>query len=206
MTTALTGKERRFLRALGHDLDPVVQVGKLGLTEGVAAATDVALDTHELIKLKVGTECPEPVADIAEALAPQVQAELVQVLGRTILLFRMSAKNPKVALPGRKMTKPSRSQAKSKPKRRPPRGRSSDGAAPRERGAPATGSAAGRGAPGRGASGRGAPARGAPARGAPARGPSHRGAAGRGAAEHDDSPDRRPAAGRRASTSRKTPR
>ncbi|MBL9025393.1 MAG: ribosome assembly RNA-binding protein YhbY [Myxococcales bacterium] len=199
MTTALTGKERRFLRALGHDLDPVVQVGKLGLTEGVAAATDVALDTHELIKLKIGTECPEPVADIAEALAPQVQAELVQVLGRTILLFRMSAKNPKVPLPGRKMTKPSRSQAKSKPKRRPPRGRSSDGAAPRERGAP--GSAAGRGAPGRGASGRGAPARGAPARG-----PSHRGAAGRGAAEHDDSPDRRPAAGRPASTSRKTPR
>jgi RNA-binding protein len=201
VTTALTGKERRFLRALGHDLDPVVQVGKLGLTEGVTAATDVALDTHELIKLKIGTECPEPVADVAEALAPQVQAELVQVLGRTILLFRMSAKNPKVPLPGRKLTKPSRSQAKSKPQRRPPRGRSSDGAAPRERGAPATSSAASRGA-----SGRGAPARGAPARGPSHRGAAGRGAAGRGAVEHDDSPDRRPAAGRRASTSRKTPR
>lgn len=119
MTTELTGKERRFLRSLGHDLDPVVQLGKLGLTDGVVAATDVALTTHELIKLKLGTECPEPIEDVAEALAPQVRAELVQVLGRTILLFRPNPKNPKVPMPGRKMTKPSANQAKSKPRRRP---------------------------------------------------------------------------------------
>jgi RNA-binding protein len=119
VTTELTGKERRFLRSLGHDLDPVVQLGKLGLTDGVVAATSVALDTHELIKLKLGTECPVPVEEVADALAPQVRAELVQVLGRTILLFRPNPKNPKVPLPGRKMTKPSTSQAKSKPRRRP---------------------------------------------------------------------------------------
>ena len=144
MTPALTGKERRFLRALAHDMDPVVQLGKLGLTEGVVGATDVALDTHELIKLRVGTECPEPVQDIAEALAPQVRAELVQVLGRTILLFRINPKNPRVPLPGRAMAKAPRSQAKSKPKRRPSRARPGDGGATAERGA----------APARGAAGR----------------------------------------------------
>jgi RNA-binding protein len=118
VTLELTGKDRRFLRALGHDLDAVVQVGKLGLTDGIVAATDVALDAHELIKLRLGTECPEPVADIAGALAPAVNADLVQVLGRTILLYRPNPKKPKVALPGRPIPRAPTNQAKSKPRRR----------------------------------------------------------------------------------------
>lgn len=112
----LSGKDRRHLRSLGHGLDPIVQLGKQGLTDGVVAATDVALTTHELVKLKLGTECPEPPADVAEALAPRVSAEVVQVLGRTILLFRKNPLKRKVFLPSEPPPKAS-TQAKSKPRR-----------------------------------------------------------------------------------------
>jgi RNA-binding protein len=114
--TPLTGKDRRFLRSLGHNLDPVVQLGKLGLTDGVVGAADIALSTHELIKLKLGTECPETPDDVGAALAPRLKADLVQVLGRTVLLFRPNPLKPKIALPGRELKKPA-NQAKSKPQR-----------------------------------------------------------------------------------------
>lgn len=95
----LTGKQRRHLRALGHDLDPVVQLGKLGLTEAVTAAVDAALEQHELVKVRLGTECPDDRHDVAERLAPALSAEVAQVLGRTILLYRRHPKEPKIKLP-----------------------------------------------------------------------------------------------------------
>jgi len=96
---SLTGKQRRHLRALGHHLDPLVQLGKHGLTEGIVSALDQALETHELIKVRVGTECPDERGDLAEKIPPAVRAELVQVLGRTILLYRRHPKEPKITLP-----------------------------------------------------------------------------------------------------------
>ena len=50
----LTGKQRRYLRSLGHHLDPVIHVGKEGISEGLIGAADVALEEHELIKIKLG--------------------------------------------------------------------------------------------------------------------------------------------------------
>jgi len=96
---SLTGKQRRHLRALGHHLDPLVQLGKHGLTEGIVSAVDQALETHELVKVRVGTECPDERGDLAEKIPPAVRAELVQVLGRTILLYRRHPKEPKITLP-----------------------------------------------------------------------------------------------------------
>jgi RNA-binding protein len=95
----LTGKQRRHLRALGHNLDPVVQLGKLGLTEAVTAAIDAALEQHELVKVRLGTECPDDRHDVADRLAPALRAEVAQVLGRTILLYRRHPKEPKIKLP-----------------------------------------------------------------------------------------------------------
>ena len=95
----LTGKQRRHLRALGHDLDPVVQLGKLGLTDSVVGAVDAGLERHELIKVRLGTECPDERHDVAERLAPAVRAEVAQVLGRTLLLYRRHPKEPKIKLP-----------------------------------------------------------------------------------------------------------
>jgi RNA-binding protein len=97
--TALTGKQRRHLRSLGHDLDPVVQVGKQGLTEAIIAAVDEALGRHELIKVRVGTECPDDRHDVAERLGPAVKGEVAQVLGRTVLLYRRNPKEQKIQLP-----------------------------------------------------------------------------------------------------------
>jgi len=96
---SLTGKQLRHLRALGHHLDPVVQLGKHGLTEGIIAAVNDALETHELVKVRIGTECPDERHDVAERLPPAVRAELAQVLGRTILLYRRHPKEPKIQLP-----------------------------------------------------------------------------------------------------------
>jgi RNA-binding protein len=96
---SLSGKQRRYLRGLGHNLEPVVQLGKLGLTDSVTAAVDTALDEHELIKVRIGTECPDDRHEVAERLAPSVKSEVAQVLGRTLLLWRKRPKDSKIQLP-----------------------------------------------------------------------------------------------------------
>jgi RNA-binding protein len=95
----LTGKQRQHLRALAHHLDPVVQIGKEGVTEGVSKATERALLDHELIKVRIGTEVPDERQDAARALADATKAELVQVLGRTCLLYKRHPQKPKLKLP-----------------------------------------------------------------------------------------------------------
>jgi RNA-binding protein len=84
---ALTGKQRRKLRALGHHLEPVVMVGQQGVTDAVVAATAQALWDHELIKVKIN-EGPEERKEAAAHLAQAAEAELAQLLGRTALLFK----------------------------------------------------------------------------------------------------------------------
>jgi RNA-binding protein len=96
---ALTGKQRRALRALGHHLDPVVALGKEGVTDALIAAVEQALNDHELIKLKVGESSPLDRHEAAEALSEATGAEVAQVLGRTILLFRRNPEDPKVEVP-----------------------------------------------------------------------------------------------------------
>jgi RNA-binding protein len=95
-----TGKQRRHLRALGHHLEAVVQIGKNGATEGVVAAVIEALEQHELVKVRIGTECPDDRDDIAEQLGPATGSAVVQVLGRTLLLYKRHPKEPKIELPG----------------------------------------------------------------------------------------------------------
>jgi RNA-binding protein len=95
----LTGKQRRHLRALGHALEPVVQIGKQGLTESVIAAVDEALARHELVKVRIGTECPEGRDEVAGRIAPAVKGEVAQILGRTLLIYRRHPKAPKIQLP-----------------------------------------------------------------------------------------------------------
>jgi len=96
----LTGKQRRALRALGHHLEPVVQIGKDGITEGVIAALEQTLLDHELVKLKVGESSPIDRHEVAEVLSQATRSEVAQVLGRTVLLFRRHPEKPKIALPG----------------------------------------------------------------------------------------------------------
>ena len=87
---------RRRLRAAGHHLSPVVQVGKDGVTEAVLRQIDQALLDHELVKVKVGTETPDDRFGSAEALlAGSEGAQLAQILGRTVLLYRRHPRKPR---------------------------------------------------------------------------------------------------------------
>lgn len=95
----LTGKQKRHLRAMGNEMDPILQVGKGGITETVVTQTDETLEARELIKCRVLQNCSEEPKTVAEELAEQVQADLVQVIGRNFLLFRASKNKPVIVLP-----------------------------------------------------------------------------------------------------------
>jgi RNA-binding protein len=93
------GRVLRYLRALGHHLEPVLYLGKEGVSEGLAAETGRALLAHELIKVKVQQEAPMDRHDAAAELAAATAATLVQTLGRTFLLYKRHPKEPKIQFP-----------------------------------------------------------------------------------------------------------
>jgi RNA-binding protein len=95
---SLDGKQRRKLRALGHHLTAVVQVGQEGVTGGVLAALEQALWDHELVKVKLGSEDRDLRKEQAAALAAGTGAELAQVLGRTVLLYKPNPDEPRIEL------------------------------------------------------------------------------------------------------------
>ena len=96
---SLTGKQRRYLRGLGHALEAVVHVGKDGVSDAVTTTLGQALETHELVKVKLGQNTPEDRHSAADELAARTQSELVQVLGKAILLYRAHPEEPRIELP-----------------------------------------------------------------------------------------------------------
>jgi RNA-binding protein len=86
---------RKALRAAGHHLSPVVQVGKEGVTPAVLKQLDEALLAHELVKVKVGSESPEDRFETAARVAAGPGVRLAQVLGRTLLVYRKHPRKPK---------------------------------------------------------------------------------------------------------------
>lgn len=83
----LTGKQVRHLRALGHKLKPVVMVGKHAVTAEVATACSDQLAASELIKVKILETCPDDRKEVAASLEQMTGASVVQILGRTLLLY-----------------------------------------------------------------------------------------------------------------------
>jgi RNA-binding protein len=96
---SLSGKQRRFLRAQAHALDPLVSLGKEGLTESVLGAVHEALLAHELIKVRVLENAPLSRQEAAEALPQQLKAELVGTIGRMLILYKRHPHKPKLVLP-----------------------------------------------------------------------------------------------------------
>jgi len=86
---------RRTLRAHGHALQAVVQIGKAGTNEAVIAQVAQALGDHELIKVKLARECPETRFEVAEVLGQGPGVNVAQILGRTILLYKRHPKKPR---------------------------------------------------------------------------------------------------------------
>lgn len=95
----LTGKQRRHLRALGHALRPVAQVGKEGISDGMIAAVDRALADHELVKVRIAESAGLDREDAAAQLASRTESAVAQVLGNVVLLYRPDPEEPRIRLP-----------------------------------------------------------------------------------------------------------
>ncbi|MCL2891770.1 ribosome assembly RNA-binding protein YhbY [Brenneria tiliae] len=94
----LSNKQKQHLKGLAHPLKPVVMLGNNGLTEGVLAEIEQALEHHELIKVKVTCEDRETKTLIVDAIIRETGAGNVQVIGHTLVLYR-PAKERKIVLP-----------------------------------------------------------------------------------------------------------
>ncbi len=86
-----SGKERRQARAALHGERAAIQVGKAGLTPALFEAVDEALEARETIKVRIARSCPTAPAEAAALLAEELEAEVLGVVGRTILLLRPAA-------------------------------------------------------------------------------------------------------------------
>ncbi len=84
----LTGKQVRYLKGQGHHLKPLVMLGRDGLSKNVLNAANAVLNAHELVKFKVGNGCLVGRREAADAVAQETGSEIVQILGKTFLLFR----------------------------------------------------------------------------------------------------------------------
>lgn len=88
----LTGKQKRFLRAMAHDLKPQIHVGRQGLSEALLAQTEEALEHHELVKVKF-VDFKDEKMELAKELEERLDCEVAGKIGHHVLLFR-TAREP----------------------------------------------------------------------------------------------------------------
>ncbi|MEM6291184.1 MAG: YhbY family RNA-binding protein [Myxococcota bacterium] len=100
---SITSKDRAHLRSLAHDLNPLVQIGMGGVTEGVRDAVDVVLTEHELIKVRFGQNFDGDRKAAGAELAAALGADLTQSIGRIAVLYRPRGEDipdkPRIKLP-----------------------------------------------------------------------------------------------------------
>lgn len=94
----LSNKQVKFLKAKAHALKPVVRVGQHGLTDAVYNELNIALDHHELVKIKVAAEDRDAREAMLLALSSKARAHIVQRIGGMVVLFRQNAKKPVIDL------------------------------------------------------------------------------------------------------------
>ncbi|MCI0502208.1 MAG: ribosome assembly RNA-binding protein YhbY [Fusobacteria bacterium] len=95
----LTGKEKRYLRGLASLLNPVVIIGKEGIGEQIIAEIANGINVNELVKIKVGKNSPEEISEIVKILEDNELGEVVQIIGRNVVLYKKNKKEPKINLP-----------------------------------------------------------------------------------------------------------
>ena len=91
---SLSSRQKKHLRGLGHHLDRCVIVGRDGLTDNVVQSCEDSLQAHELVKIKLGRNCPLDKQQAAETVAARTGSHPVQLIGRTILLYRANPDLP----------------------------------------------------------------------------------------------------------------
>jgi RNA-binding protein len=91
----LSGKEKRALRAQGNQLQAEIWIGKEGISAGTLKTLDNSFNTKELVKIKLQESCPLDKTEAADILCRKGNADLVQIIGNTILLYRPFAEEKK---------------------------------------------------------------------------------------------------------------
>lgn len=95
----MTSKQRAYLKSLAHNLDPVFQIGKSSLTPELTEAVGECFNNNELIKVAVLKNCLDDPRMIAEAVAERTHSQVVQVIGRKIVLYKPDKDKPQIVLP-----------------------------------------------------------------------------------------------------------
>lgn len=97
----MTTKQRAYLKSLAMNLDPVLQIGKSSVTPELTAAVSEALEARELIKISVLKNCLDNGSDMAQMLAERTHSQVVQVIGKKIVLYKQAKdeKKRKINLP-----------------------------------------------------------------------------------------------------------
>ena len=97
----MTSKQRAYLKGLAMTMDPIFQIGKSSLTPELTAAVAEALEARELIKLNILKNCVDDVHELAAVLAERTHAQVVQVIGKKIVLYKEAKdeKKRKIVLP-----------------------------------------------------------------------------------------------------------
>lgn len=93
--TPLTTRQRQFLKALAHPLHPLVQIGKEGMSQSIINTINAELLNHELIKVKIGNNSGLEKNSTSEEVARETGAVLVQLIGKTFVLFKFNPEKPK---------------------------------------------------------------------------------------------------------------
>jgi len=96
----LSNAQNRSLRGQAHHLKPVVMVGQHGLKESIHEEIDIALDSHELIKVKIAADKEDRIS-IADTIIKNSHAELIQHIGQMVILFRRNPEKPKIIIPSK---------------------------------------------------------------------------------------------------------
>lgn len=95
----LNSKQRAYLKSLASTMDPILQIGKGSLTPEVTEAVSEAFHTRELIKIAVLKNCMDDPKEIAQVLAERTHAQVVQVIGKKMVLYKESKDKKKIELP-----------------------------------------------------------------------------------------------------------
>lgn len=95
----LNSKQRAYLMKMASSISPIFQIGKSSLTPEIIEAVDAALEKRELIKISVLKNCGDDPKELAEMMAERTHSQVVQVIGKKIVLFRVSKKKPVIELP-----------------------------------------------------------------------------------------------------------
>jgi RNA-binding protein len=95
----MTSKQRAYLSGLAQKIEPILQIGKNGVTPELTEAVNEAFNNRELLKLSVLSNCAEDPYRLAEMIGGRTHSEVVRVVGKKIILYRKDKDNPKIVLP-----------------------------------------------------------------------------------------------------------